>query len=59
VLGGDKVRLNCEFSMETEMKICGVDHKVSLQNDDGMQVIVYERLKDCEPSGYESHHDKE
>jgi len=45
--------------METEMKICGVDHKVSLQNDDGMQVIVYERLKDCEPSGYESHHDKE
>lgn len=45
--------------MDTTMTIEGVEHKLSLQNRNGEQVIVYERLKDCEPSGYDDHRDKE
>jgi hypothetical protein len=41
------------------MKIEGVKHKVILTVNDGKYFIVYERLKDCEPSGYDDHKDKE
>jgi hypothetical protein len=45
--------------MDTIMKIKGVEHKVILTVNDGKYFIVYERLKDCEPSGYDDHRDKE